>query len=453
MGKKYNSYHHTSLSWAPEIPDGWQIIPFKRLFTSQKGLPITKADLVKSGVPVISYGQIHSKSNNGVTVSTDLLRYVPESFLKTNPSSIVKRGDFIFADTSEDLDGCGNCVFIDVDYTLFAGYHSIIAKNISGFSGKYFAYLFQTDEWRSQIRSLVNGVKLFSITQPILFESKVVVPSRDEQERIACVLDERISKIDSVIEKRTEELSLIQENRVSVISEVITRGLDTDVELIDSEIDWIGLVPNTWERRSIRFCLDTNLGGVWGEDCQDSVDDIICVRVADFDYGQGIISNKKLTKRYIVLDDDNERILTSRDLLLEKSGGGDVNPVGRVVRNTICEKAVCSNFIQKLSVKPEYDRDSLYYYFHMMYAKHVNALYYNQTIGIQNLQVAGYLNNPIYLPPKDEQERISAYLNKLTEESSIAIKRIEEQISHLKELRKVVISEAVLGKENVLMNN
>ena len=82
----------------------------------------------------------------------------------------------------------------------------------------------------------------------------------------------------------------------------------------------------------------------------------------------------------------------------------------------------------------------------MMYSKHVNALYYNQTIGIQNLQVAGYLNNPIFLPPKEEQEVISNYLNTLTEETSNAVARIEEQVSELKELRNSIISEAVLGK-------
>ena len=446
MSNRYNKYYKTPLSWAPELPDGWQIIPFKRLFSSQKGLPITKADLVSVGVPVISYGQIHSKSNNGVSVTDDLLRYVPVSYIDTCPSSIVKKGDFIFADTSEDLDGCGNCVFVNVDYTLFAGYHSIIARNESVFSGRYFAYLFQTDEWRSQIRSLVNGVKLYSITQPILFESKLIVPSKAEQERIADVLDERIYNIDSLIAKRIEERSLLQENRISVISEVITRGLNKNADFVDSGVEWIGKVPSSWEKRSIRFCLESNVGGVWGEDCKNTEDDIICVRVADFDYAKGVIYDKKLTKRYIVIDDGNERVLTSRDLLLEKSGGGEVSPVGRVVRNTVTEKSVCSNFVQKLSVKPEFDRDFLYYYFNMMYSKHVNALYYNQTIGIQNLQVAGYLNNPIFLPPKEEQEVISNYLNTLTEETSNAVARIEEQVSELKELRNSIISEAVLGK-------
>ena len=446
MNSKYSQYYKTQLDWAPELPEGWQVIPFKRLFTPQKGLPITKADLVEDGVPVISYGQIHSKGNNGVSVTDDLLRYVPASYLETCPSCIVKRGDFIFADTSEDLDGCGNCVFVNVDFTLFAGYHSIIARNESAFSGRYFAYLFQTNEWRSQIRSLVNGVKLYSITQPILFESKLIVPPVAVQEKIAEVLDERIATIDSLIEKRSEERALLQENRVSVISEVITRGLNENTELVDSGIEWIGMVPSSWKKSSIRFCLETNVSGVWGEDCKDSVDDIICVRVADFDYAKGVISEKKLTKRYIVIENSNERVLTSRDLLLEKSGGGEVSPVGRVVRNTIMEKAVCSNFVQKLTVKPEFDRDFLYYYFHMMYSKHVNALYYNQTIGIQNLQVAGYLNNTIFLPSKEEQESISRYLNTLTEETSKAVLRIDEQISELKELRSAIISEAVLGK-------
>jgi type I restriction enzyme S subunit len=64
-------------------------------------------------VPVFSYGQIHSKKNSGIGLNEELIRYVNESYLAVNQSSIVKKGDFIFADTSEDVVGCGNCAYID----------------------------------------------------------------------------------------------------------------------------------------------------------------------------------------------------------------------------------------------------------------------------------------------------------------------------------------------------
>ena len=146
----------TGIDWIEEIPEGWTVKPFKELFRTGKGLSFTKADLVKEGVPVISYGQVHSKLNTGTCIIDELIRYVPEDIAKTGLSSKVKVGDFIFADTSEDLSGCGNCVYVDKEVGLYAGYHSVIAFSKRQVSNLYLAYLFLTDCWRSQIRCRVS---------------------------------------------------------------------------------------------------------------------------------------------------------------------------------------------------------------------------------------------------------------------------------------------------------
>ena len=155
----------------------------KNLFSFGKGLPITKENLVKEGIAVISYGQIHFKNNSGTSVKDDLKRFVSESYLETNKSSLVNEFDFIFADTSEDMDGCGNCVYIDKQEKLFAGYHTIILRSLEKSDKKYLAYLFLTDAWRYQIRSRVSGIKVFSITQKILGQVSVIFPPPDEQKK------------------------------------------------------------------------------------------------------------------------------------------------------------------------------------------------------------------------------------------------------------------------------
>ena len=129
----------SGLSWISEIPKTWETANIRALFSFGKGLPITKENLVEYGAPVISYGQIHSKQNNGVNITKDLIRYVDTSYLSSNPESIVKHSDFIFADTSEDRVGCGNCVYIDKDYSVFAGYHTIILRNKSKKDLKYYS--------------------------------------------------------------------------------------------------------------------------------------------------------------------------------------------------------------------------------------------------------------------------------------------------------------------------
>ncbi len=161
-------YKVSGIEWIGKIPKEWEVHPFKELFKTGKGLSFTKADLVQEGFPVISYGQVHSKLNKGTRIDSELIRYVPREIVIVGDSSKVKEGDFIFADTSEDIDGCGNCVYIDKDLGIYAGYHSVIAFSKKGSNNKYISYLFLTDCWRSQIRSRVSGIKVYSISQSIL---------------------------------------------------------------------------------------------------------------------------------------------------------------------------------------------------------------------------------------------------------------------------------------------
>lgn len=143
------------------LPPHWKCFPLKQYFEFGKGLPITKADLIEDGEKVISYGQVHAKYNTGVHVDARLTRYVSSDYLETNKSSLCSKGDFIFADTSEDREGCGNAVYVDTETPVFAGYHTIILRSDN--NNKFLAYLFLSDGWRSQIRQRVQGIKVFSL--------------------------------------------------------------------------------------------------------------------------------------------------------------------------------------------------------------------------------------------------------------------------------------------------
>lgn len=212
----------SGIDWIGKIPEHWKVKRLKGIYSFGKGLNITKADLIDNGIPVISYGQLHSKLNTGTCIKDCLIRYVPEIFLENNSASLVKKGDVIFADTSEDLEGCGNCIYIDRDMLLYAGYHTIIAKNISSYHNKYFSYLFQTDCWRFQIRRMVNGVKLFSIPQRLLASTNIITPSIQEQQAIADYLDQRCSEIDELIALKQQKIEKLKEYKKSLIFECVT---------------------------------------------------------------------------------------------------------------------------------------------------------------------------------------------------------------------------------------
>lgn len=212
----------SGIDWIGKIPEHWKVKRLKGIYSFGKGLNITKADLIDNGIPVISYGQLHSKLNTGTCIKDCLIRYVPEIFFENNSASLVKKGDVIFADTSEDLEGCGNCIYIDRDMLLYAGYHTIIAKNISSYHNKYFSYLFQTDCWRFQIRRMVNGVKLFSIPQRLLASTNIITPSIQEQQAIADYLDQQCSEIDELIALKQQKIEKLKEYKKSLIFECVT---------------------------------------------------------------------------------------------------------------------------------------------------------------------------------------------------------------------------------------
>ena len=218
--------HSEGIQWDIDYPKHWKLQRIKESFNFRKGLTITKENLEDTGVAVINYGQVHSKSNFGVGLNETLIKYVNHSYLNSSPSCIVEKGDFIFADTSEDITGCGNCAYIDWDEKIFAGYHTIIAHPNSFDNSNYLAYLFLSPSWRYQIRRRVNGVKVFSITQKMLKNVYILIPPVKEQNEIVRYLDDLCSKINIVITNVKEKISNLEELRNNLIADVVIGKID-----------------------------------------------------------------------------------------------------------------------------------------------------------------------------------------------------------------------------------
>ena len=219
--------------------------------------------------------------------------------------------------------------------------------------------------------------------------------------------------------------------------------MDIYEEYKDSGIDWVGKVPASWKRSRIKFLLSHSSAGVWGEDEKGNKDDIVCFRAADFDYSHGCLKLDNNTVRNIQPKQLEGRVLHKRDLLIEKSGGGDATPVGRIVRFNYDGIATCSNFMHFISVNKNNDDNYLFYYFYAMYANNVNVLYFNQTTGIQNLKVSEYLGQIIFIPSLKEQSSISSYLDKKCSEIDNVISAQQKRIALLQELKQSVITHAV----------
>lgn len=211
----------SGVEWIDSIPLNWKTTRFTKSFEFFKGLNIKKTDLVDSGAGVVSYGQVHAKNNNGYSLQDGLIRYVAENLI--DEKSLLQEGDFVFADTSEDLEGVGNSIHIDSSNELYAGYHTLVARCLDkSICTKYFAFLFLTDIWRSQLRKNANGTKVYSVTQKMFKAVSCLVPPIEEQLKIVAYLEQKCDAIDRVISYKLTIINTLAEYKKSLIYEVVT---------------------------------------------------------------------------------------------------------------------------------------------------------------------------------------------------------------------------------------
>lgn len=428
----------SGIEWIGEIPREWETARLKTLFSFGKGLPITKENLCEFGVPVISYGQIHSKTNTGVKVQKDLIRYVSESYLETNEQSLVNESDFIFADTSEDMDGCGNCVYVDSQSVLFAGYHTIILHSRKNRNNRYLAYLFKTDNWRCQIRGRVSGVKVFSISRKILSDAAVLLPPVSEQQTIADFLDNQCSHIDSVIEKTHAAIEEYKKLKQVVITQAVTKGIRPNREMKDSGIEWIGTMPKDWLVMPSKWLF-------YNSDLRKQDGDEQMTASQQY----GIITQKKymeLTGSKVVfankgLEDwkhvePNDFIISLRSF----QGGLEMS-----------ESTGCITW-HYIVLKPRKEIISYYYKWLFKSEMYIKALQRtcNYIRDGQDLRYSNFVQVPLVEPSLIEQKEIADFLNEKTAAIDSLIQKKEQLIKELDSYKKSLIYEYVTGKKEVV---
>lgn len=414
--KSYPEYKSSGIDWLGEIPSHWSHKSFKWIFDTNTGITFTKSDLTETGNAVISYGQIHSIQNRGTGVVKSLIRFIPDSIACGKENALLRKDDFLFADTSEDLEGCGNCVYIDLEDPIYSGYHSIICRpKNNDLYGKYLAYLFKSDEWRHQIRSRVYGVKLFSVTQTILSKTTVLIPSFEEQEKIAAYLDDKTAKIDALVAEKQAQVEDLRKYRMSLITETVTRGLNPDAPLHPSGIDWIGDIPKHWECLKMKYCVEISNGS------DPKTDGDIPV------YGSGATSFKTCGEYKL-----------GPTVLLGRKGATLHIPHWIEGKYWNVDTAFDTH------AKTDFDL-RFFFYVAMIF----DYGHYKSETTLPSMTQKAYENARIPVPPISEQKEIAEFLDGKTAKIDELIGELEAQLKELADYKKAVISEAVTGKVDV----
>lgn len=433
--------------WFGGLPKGWNMVPLSALFRFSKGLSITKADLIKTGKPVISYGQIHSKQNIGVEVRESLLRRVPNDLAgETSPSRVLSNG-FVFADTSEDLEGCGNNVRNDSSHALYGGYHTVVLNPRGDFNSKFLAYLFTTDAWRLQIRRDLVDVKLFSVNQTSLNETYVVIPPTDVQKTIVSYLDERCAAIDEDVAKRREVIEKLKEYKKSLIARVVTKGLDPTAEMKDSSVEWIDEVPTDWNLSPLKSLYRLSKGlSITKADLAETGEPVISYGQihAKWNPGTSIRSNLiRYVPNKIAASHPASRATAGSFIFADTSE--DVEGCGNAAY--VDEDRPVYGGYHTIIATPITNVCGKYFAYQFL-TKAWRSQLIRQFVDVKLFSITqrALQQTSLIVPSYLEQEKIAAYLDERCADIDEAISRQEQLIEKLGEYRRSIIHHAVTGK-------
>lgn len=429
--KSYNSYKPSGIGWVPSIPENWEIVDTKRCFNFPKEIV---------GEDFVNY-KVLSLSVNGV-IFRNVASGAGKQHSDMGTYQIIKPDSIVLC--LFDMDVTPRIVgHSDKTGIITSAYVNIIPKE--NISSKYYYYYFILQDFNKYLFSQGTGIRT-TLTRSQFGALKIALPSFEEQTAIARFLDYKLAKINRFIQKKKQLIKLLNEQKAAIINQAVTKGLDPNTKMKDSGIEWLGEIPEHWEKYKLKYLISKPIAGTWGTEPQNDDNDITCVRVADFSEYE--IKTDNLTIRNI--EAKTEQILKPGDLLLEKSGGGEKTPVGRVVLFNQSFKAVTSNFISKFSPKIDLlSSEYLLYIFKLINSVRWNFRSLKQTTGIQNIDTYQYMDNWVFIPKIEEQTTIVNHIKNEFKVLDETISKIEKEIALVEEYKTALIAEAVTGKIDV----
>ena len=407
MENRYDRYKDSGIAWIGKIPEHWEITLFKRKITINNGKDyknFSDAEIY----PVIGSGGCFAYCSNYM--------YDGEALLLGRKGTIDKplyvKGKFWAVDTM---------------------FYAIPHKDLHCKFSYYLALTFPFNLYST-------STSLPSLTQTDLGNIPVAFPSISEQQSIADYLDRRCSEIDELIALQEEMITKLQSYKQSVITEAVTRGLDKNVPLKDSDIDWIGKIPEHWSRNKIvRLFSIIGSGTTPKSNKEDNyIGSINWIQSGDIN--GGYIENCKNTISKTVLKEYSALKIYKAPFIIVAMYGASVGNI------SISKIDGCVN--QACCVMNDTEQNFRYLFYSIISVK--NYLIYKAEGGGQpNISQDKIKNTWLPIPPLTEQQAIADYLDQRCSEIDELIVLKQQKIEKLKEYKKSLIFECVTGKRKV----
>lgn len=441
---KYSSYKPSGIEWLDSIPDNWKKTKLKYLgnlyggLTGKSGVDFNNDENPKNK-PYIPYTNIF----NNTYISKDHFHYV--SIDDGENQNRVKKYDLFFLMSSETHKDLGkSCILIDdVDELYLNSFCKGFRINDKDIQPLFLNYQILGHLHREMISVEGKGFTRINLRQDKLNDLFVFYPPLQEQEQIVKYLDEKTTIINKLISNKERKIELLKEQRTSLINEVITKGLNPNVKMKDSGVEWIGEIPESWSVRKLKTISEITLGKMLSPNEKEGY--IL----------KPYLRSQNIQIEYVNIDDINEMWFSKSELkkYILKYGDILVNEGGDVGRNCLWREEVEEMYIQNSVNRVRFSENYNYFYFLYHFQLHHLSGYFNSIVNrvsIPHLTKEKLENILFIVPTFLEQEQIVEYLDKHTKEIDDLVSLEQKKIELLKEYRQSLISEVITGKIKVV---
>lgn len=438
MAKTYDTYKDSGIAWIGNIPSGWSTIKNKYLYSL----------LYSGGTPTASEGKFYTEEGCPFVAISDMStteyvtetkKHLTEDGIANKNLKILPSGTILYSIYAT----VGVVSELMIDATISQAMLAIELK--SKINKSYYKYNLKA--MKDYIFSQANGNTQFNLNAEKVSNFVFCFPPLSEQQAIATYLNKKCGEINSLISLQEEMISELQAYKQSVITEAVTKGLDPNVPMKDSGVEWIGEIPNGWKVMPIRSLFDKR---------NQKNNPIISKERLSLSIGVGITKYADKTTNLDRFKDDftayqlaykDDIVLNSMNMIVGAVGKSDfmgcVSPVYYVVT-------------AKQNVSPDF-------YAYSLNTTKIRDVYHSLGRGIYaiergdgrvntcRLKVPYYdfsiINMPV--PPLSEQQVIASYLDEKISQIDALIAIKQEKITELKEYKKSIIYEYVTGKKKV----
>lgn len=423
--ERYREYKESGVKWLGEIPSHWEVVRGLGVFSENKS---KNTQLENSTVLSLSYGKIIVKKD----IDSGLVPEEYSSYQIVRPGCIIVRSTDLQNDKTSLRIG-----YVCDEGIITSAYLGLQVKGNN--NDKYLYYFLHDWDITKEIYRHGNGLRQ-SLSWKDLRDNSVLLPPLSEQDAIVRYLDTATSEIDKAIAMQQKMIDLLNERKQIIIQNAVTKGLDENVEMKESGVEWIGKIPKHWEVLKLKRCAIIKTGTTPPTSNLKYFEngDIPWFTPGDINDMNLHLSSKTITKKAI--EDNVGRLFPAKSIYFVGIGA----TVGKVAS---CDFEASSN--QQINAIMCNDRLNYKFATYCLLTEQriIRETTNFVTLPILNQSSTGLIN--IVVPPKSEQQQIVSYLDSEMQRFDSAITNCQRQITLLQERKQIIINEVVTGKVRV----